>query len=39
MSDYPTEEQLQRIEHWPTADPWGWFAFIKQAGHYLGGLR
>lgn len=34
MSDYPTDEQLQRIESWPHDDPAGWFAFIKASGNY-----
>jgi hypothetical protein len=34
MSDYPTDEQLRRIETWPADDPVGWFAFIRAAGKY-----
>lgn len=31
---YPTEEELQKIETWPSEDPAGWFAFIKACGNY-----
>src|SRR5262245_33455934 len=34
MTDYPTDEQLERIATWPFADAPGWFAFIKASGHW-----
>jgi hypothetical protein len=29
MADYPTDEELHRIETWPFEDKWGWFGFIE----------
>lgn len=37
MSDpdgYPTDEELVDIRNWDVGDLPGWFAYIKQAGHY-----
>lgn len=31
--DYPTEEELRRIETWDHADPEGWMMFIKSVWH------
>lgn len=29
MTDYPSEEQIERIESWPYDDPDGWLAFAR----------
>jgi hypothetical protein len=31
---YPTKEELERIRTWPSTDLRGWFAYIKEAGHW-----
>ena len=30
---YPTDDALDRIEHWPYNDPKGWFKFIENMWH------
>lgn len=32
--DYPTGEELVRVETWPLDNPLGWFAYIKSIGHW-----
>lgn len=27
--DYPTDEQLARLENWPIADPYGWLEYAR----------
>jgi hypothetical protein len=34
MSDYPREDQLQRVREWPHDDMRGWLAYIKSIGNY-----
>jgi hypothetical protein len=29
VSDYPTDEELKRIEKWPYSDPLGWLKFVE----------
>jgi len=34
LPDYPTEEELRRIEEWPHTDVSGWFSFIRDCWMY-----
>jgi len=27
--DYPTDDELKKIEEWPYSDPMGWFEFVE----------
>ena len=34
MSDYPEDDDLERLKTWDYSDPLGWFAFAKSIGNY-----
>ena len=36
MSDYPTNEELQRIAEWPYTDPRGWVGYISEILPFYG---